>query len=116
MGLLTFDQLPDVISQLFKKVENIEFLLQSKADDSVEPDQLLNIADAAAFLSLRPPTIYGLVHKRKIPVCKQGKRLYFSKKELIEWIKTGRKKTICQIEEEAKKYIRSNPKRKEGKL
>ena len=40
---------------------------------------------------------------------KRGKRTYFNKAELIDWISEGRRMTIKEIEEEADNYIkRSN--------
>ena len=69
------------------------------------PDQFLTIQQAAEMLCLTVPTIYGLVHDAKIPVSKKTKRLYFSKQELTEWIKTGRKKTVAEISLEADNYL-----------
>ena len=66
-----------------------------------EVEQTLTIKEAASFLSLSVPTIYGLVQKAIIPVSKPGKRLYFLKSELIEWIKEGRRKTIDEIGQSA---------------
>lgn len=43
------------------------------------------------------PTIYDLVHKRLIPHSKNGKDLYFSKSELLEWLKAGKRKTQTEI-------------------
>jgi len=39
--------------------------------------------------------------------------LYFSKQELTDWIKAGRKKTNAEIEQEAKAYLLNNKKRAE---
>jgi excisionase family DNA binding protein len=50
-----------------------------------------NIQLAEKITNLAKPTIYALVAHREIPFMKKGKKLYFSKKELINWIKTGRK-------------------------
>ncbi len=66
-----------------------------------ETDQLLTIQQAAELISLSVPTLYTLVHKAEIPVSKRGKRLYFSKQELTDWIKAGRKKTVAEINSEA---------------
>lgn len=60
-------------------------------------DELLTIKQAAVLLTLTTPTIYGLVQRREIPFSKRGKRLYFSKKELLEWVAEGRKKTVSEI-------------------
>lgn len=104
----TFDQLPQAVNRLFEKLDSIEKLLNEKGGSiAVEPERLLTLNQAADFLSLKPPTLYGLVHNQRIPVCKQGKRLYFSQKELIDWIKAGRKKTTAQISLEAEAYLKT---------
>jgi len=37
---------------------------------------------------------------------KRGKRLYFSRTELLEYLKAGRKKTNAEIEGEAETYLK----------
>ena len=107
MEKITFENLPLAVSQLLDKLENIELLLQVKGNEhQPEADQVLTIQKAAEKLCLSVPTLYGLVHDAKIPVSKKGKRLYFSKQELTEWIKTGRKKTVSEISSEADNYLR----------
>lgn len=112
--VITFEQLPDAVSKLVDKVSNIESLLSNyqckvKSDDA---DQLLTVNQTAELLSLAVPTIYGLVQRSKIPVCKKGKRLYFSKQELTDWIRTGRKKTISEVEAETDQFFSNH--KKEG--
>ena len=103
---LTFEQLPKAVSELYDKLDNIERLLLSKSNEAqTEADQLLTIQQTAAFLCLSVPTIYGLVSKAEIPVSKRGKRLYFSKQELTDWIKAGRKKTNAEIADTAQHFI-----------
>src|SRR5258708_38569292 len=65
--------------------------------DNVETDDVLTIKQAGEFISLTVATIYGLVHRGQIPVSKKGKRLYFSRHDLTEWIKSGRRKTNDEI-------------------
>lgn len=72
---------------------------------------LLTINEASSFINLAKPTIYGLVSRAKIPCMKQGKRLYFSRQELTAWIKSGRKKTVQDIEAEADNYLSGKRKR-----
>lgn len=76
-----------------------------------EADQLLTIQQAAEFLNLSVPTLYGKVHNAEIPVCKRSKRLYFSKQELFEYVKAGRRKTVTEIAAETENYL-SNRKKK----
>ena len=109
---LTFDQLPKAVQDISDKVNNIERLLLAKSETELsETPDLLTIQQAAQFISLSVPTMYGLVQRAKIPVNKRGKRLYFSKKELTDWIKAGRKKTNDEIAIEANKYLQKNKKR-----
>jgi predicted DNA-binding transcriptional regulator AlpA len=72
---------------------------------SSESDQLGGIELAQQVTGLAKPTIYGLAAQSKIPCMKQGKKLYFSKRELTDWIKQGRRKTITEIEAEANSYL-----------
>ena len=69
-------------------------------------EQLLTIQGAAALLHLSVPTLYSKHSKGEIPgVCKRGKRLYFNKQILIEWIKEGSTKSNAKIEQEAQEYF-----------
>ncbi len=107
MKLLTFDRLPEAVTQLTKQVNELKTLIVEKQDNPpTEKERLLTIQEAAKFLSLAVPTLYVKVSKRDIPFMKQGKRLYFSESELLEWIKAGRKKTVAEIKQEAQNYIK----------
>lgn len=71
-----------------------------------EADELLTVQDTAKFLSLSVPTIYGLISKGELPVMKRSKRCYFSKVELINYLKQGRKKTFAETATEAETYLK----------
>ena len=106
MTEITFEQLPQAVGQLFAKLENIEKLLSGKeGTQQSEADELFTIDEAATFTHLSKLTIYGLVSKAEIPCMKKGKRLYFTRKELIAWIKTGRKKTLAETAIEANAFV-----------
>lgn len=105
MQTITFDQLPQAVGRLQEQLNNIEQLLLQGNNHTPEMDDLLTISEAAKFLKLSIPTIYTKVSRKEIPVNKQGKRLYFYKSELADWIKTGRKKTVAEIRQEAEQTI-----------
>ncbi len=89
-----------------------ELLLELKSSPSKttlpeNEDQLLTIQEASEFLKLTVPTLYTKVSRSELPVMKRGKRLYFSKNELIEYIKKGRKLTNSEAEKEAELYLKS---------
>ena len=105
---ITFEKLPQAVTQLFDKLENLERLILSQNNaPQPEEDKLLTIREAAEIPHLTVPTVYGLVQRSEVPVCKRGKRLYFSKQELVSWIMSGRKKTIVEIDEETDQFIQS---------
>lgn len=107
MNPLTFEQLPQAVSELATKLDKIERLLLSQANSAPpESDQFLTIKQVAEMICLKVPTIYGLVQRAEIPVCKRGKRLYFSKQEIMDWLKAGKKKTNAEIHQQADTYLK----------
>ena len=67
-------------------------------------DDMGGIELAIQITGLAKPTIYSLVCDRKIPHSKRGKRLYFSRQELVQWLKAGKRKTQDELKEEAVQY------------
>ncbi|HEY0261777.1 MAG TPA: helix-turn-helix domain-containing protein [Chitinophagales bacterium] len=109
MEHITFEELPKVVVQIFNKVEKFETLLLKQIGGQPpqeQQDELLTIQQAAELLKLTVPTLYGKTAKRELPFMKQGKRLYFSRTELLQYLKDGRKKTNAEIEAEAATYLR----------
>lgn len=109
METLTFNELPKAVEQLQKQLSEIHLLLMQKPAPPVqESDELLTVKGAAGFLSLSTATVYTLISKGELPVMKRSKRCYFSKAELINYLKEGRKKTNAEIETIALKHLTKN--------
>ncbi len=86
---------------------------QPKEADSTEDENLFfTVQQTADFLKLTVSTIYSKSCRGELPVMKKYGRLYYSKKELINYVKTGRRKTKEEIETFADNYT---PKKKLGK-
>jgi excisionase family DNA binding protein len=74
-------------------------LIEIKTGSSIENvttwngNELMNVQQVAGYLTLSVQTIYGLVHKMEIPNFKRGKRLYFKRTEIDDWIGQSRRKT-----------------------
>lgn len=107
---LSFEQLPEAVTNLTKEVSALRELLISKEQHTEQPEQFLTIQQAAAFLNLSVATMYSKVSRSQIPSMKRGKRLYFSLKELTEYLRNGKKKTTAEIEAEADLYLSKNKK------
>lgn len=83
---------------------------QESKPPTEQPEELLTIQEAAQFLNLTVPTMYSKVSKGEISVMKKSKRLYFSSTDLMEYVKSGRKKSNAEIEADANAYLSNNRK------
>ena len=91
---LSFDQLPKAVGELLTKVDYVISRLDEKKEaDSSSPtsddDQMMTMDEACQFIGKKRSTMYSLTSERRIPYRKRGNKLYFFKKELIEWIQSG---------------------------
>jgi excisionase family DNA binding protein len=104
---LDSEQLSNLIESAVRKA-----IIETPQSEQPEADKLLTIKEAGEFLHLSIPTLYGYVSRNEIPFSKppHSKRLWFSKQELIEWVKSGRKKTISEINAEANTYLTAKKK------
>lgn len=94
------------LNERLSKIESILLNLTKEPKSDTNADEPLIIEDAAKFLNLAVATIYGKVSDNSIPYMKQGKRLYFLKSDLIEYLKKGRNKTNSEIEQDAHNYLK----------
>jgi excisionase family DNA binding protein len=105
MNEFTFEQLPKAVTQLYEKLNTIENLLLNQSNRADE-DQLLTIQQTGELLKLSVPTLYGYVSRNEIPFSKKGKRLYFSRKDILAWVSEGHKKTVSEVRAEANTYVK----------
>jgi len=106
----------EVIEARLSSIENLLLDLKHQPK-TVEPNDQPNdlkydVPGAAEYLGVAVPTIYSKVSKGELPVCKApgSKRLFFFKSDLINYLKSGRKKSNAEIEQEAKGYLSNNKK------
>ncbi|WP_025146868.1 helix-turn-helix domain-containing protein [Pedobacter jeongneungensis] len=97
-----FEKLPEVIRQIFEKIERIESIVEQLNPSDEDKDELFNIQQAADYLKVSVQSIYAKVSRLEIPVRKPGKRLYFSKQELRSWVDNSRRKTAAELINEIK--------------
>lgn len=106
----------EIIIQRLDAIERLLYEIKSGKQVEIMPlpyaNELMNVLQVAEYLSLSVQTIYGLVHKMEIPNSKRGKRLYFKRSEIDEWISQSRRKTRVEIEQQASNYLLRSRKRK----
>jgi excisionase family DNA binding protein len=79
----------------------------------IEVEKPTDVFGAADHIDLDEQTIYRLVRTKEIPYHKKGKKLYFYKSELNEWIKSGKGKSLTDLQKEAEsEIIEANKKRR----
>ena len=84
---ITFDQLPEYVYELGRKVDHLTTLLSSH--QAPAPDEVGGIELAMQVTRLSKPRIYTLVSERAIPHKKRGNRLTFRRSELLTWLEEG---------------------------
>lgn len=107
---ITMDNPFDILNQRLIKIEDLLFELNNKSNSnqtfgSKTEEEILTIDQACMFLNLAKSTIYILTSKRILPFFKRGKKLYFKKSELLQWIEDGKKKTMKQLQNEVDEYL-----------
>lgn len=81
--------------------------IQQKAEEpsSTTNEKPLSFTEMCKFLGIAKSTGYQRIGRGEIPHFKKGRRLYFRKSELIEYIESGRRKTRKELEQAAKDYL-----------
>lgn len=99
---------------IIEKLNNIENLIKNYRfrDNSnvlqVGSPEILNLNQATEYLSLSKSTLYKFTSRREIPHFKKGKKIYFRKNELDDWLTQLRISTKDEIEQEAVNYLIRN--------
>ncbi|MCK5370342.1 MAG: helix-turn-helix domain-containing protein [Cyclobacteriaceae bacterium] len=88
-------------SEIQKFIESAveKVMLKKSTKDNNQNDAFLDVDQAATFLGIAKATLYGKCSKLIIPHFKKGKKLYFHQSELMEYLKSGRRKTVQDIQQ-----------------
>ena len=90
------------LSQIEQKIDEQALLQKS----------VLNFNEACRYLEISPSHLYKLTSTRQIPhFCPQGKKLYFNRLELEDWLQRNRQSTTEEIDKEATDYVISHKRR-----
>jgi excisionase family DNA binding protein len=90
-------------TNILEKLERIEKLLEKQ---QAMQKQVLNFNDACIYLELSQSHLYKLTSTGSIPHYKpNGKKLYFNRQELDNWLLRNRSNSIDEIEQEAANYL-----------
>lgn len=110
----TFENLPEVVIMLTKEVSELRRLLIEKQEQPTtkQPEQWLDLNDLIQYDPEKrtKPTWYSKISRNEVPHYKRGKKVYFLKSEIDEWLKQGKCKSNAEIKQEAEAYLSNNRK------
>ncbi|MEA2031171.1 MAG: helix-turn-helix domain-containing protein [candidate division Zixibacteria bacterium] len=52
-------------------------------------DRWLSVDEIAAYLGIKPPTVYKWIDRKKMPAHKVGRLWKFRAEEIDKWVKSG---------------------------
>ena len=86
---------------VFDKLTAIETLLLA-----TQQSRPLNLKEAAEFLDFSRSYLYRLTSQGRVPCYKpEGKRVYFDRAELVNWLKRNRIRPQEELEATAANYV-----------
>lgn len=86
-------------SELELLIENsLRKILNERQLAPSNEQEIFGIEQASIFLNLAKQTLYGFTSKKLIPFIKRGKKLYFQKSDLQNWLQDGKQLTKGEIE------------------
>lgn len=89
-----FSQIKEMIDQQLKTI-------------ALSQKTILTIDELSDYLGLTPNYIRKLTHNKEIPYYKpMGKKLYFNREEIDDWILSSRVTTAEELRAEARKRIK----------
>jgi excisionase family DNA binding protein len=99
----------EVIHQKLNKIEILLTELKQQNESTVtateEKEGTIDVEQAAVVLNITVPYLYVLTSKKKVPHMKKGRKLYFFRSELIEYLESGKQKTVNDIQAKVEKHL-----------
>lgn len=95
---------------LFQKIIEIEALLKKQYALTKE---ILTLEESADYLQLSKSALYKMTSKKEIPFYNPGgKKIYFKKLELDNWVLSNKSNGIDEVDDEISSYLSRTQKSK----
>jgi len=87
---------------LIKKLEDLELMIQ---EQNLHQKEMLNLQETSKYLDISQSHLYKLTSMREIPhFCPNGKKLYFKRSELDQWLQRNKKNSREELASQASSY------------
>ncbi len=81
-------------------------------DQNLLKKDVLNFSEACQYIDISESHMYKLTSRKQIPhFCPQGKKLYFNRHEMDNWLQQNRQITNDDIDKQATDYLLKNKRR-----
>ncbi|MBR9831353.1 helix-turn-helix domain-containing protein [bacterium] len=91
------------MDELNKRFDSLEKLIKEQA---IQQKEVLNFNEACQYLELSQSHLYKLTSAGNIPFYKpNGKKIYFKREELENWLLRNRSTSSDEIEQQAEDFI-----------
>jgi len=88
---------------ILQKLANIETMLQQQ---NLLQKDVLNFNETCTYINISASHLYKMTSQKLIPhFCPNGKKLYFQRSSLDEWLLRNRQDSSDEIETQAANYL-----------
>jgi excisionase family DNA binding protein len=95
-----------ILTNLVEKVDDLTEIVKRVTNPQVSDlTKPFGVSEAADFLGVTIPTMYGLHWEKKVRAYKVGKKLYFFPSDLLEYIRSGKEPTADDLDDQARDII-----------
>jgi predicted DNA-binding transcriptional regulator AlpA len=111
--MVSLEQMQLDVAEAKQVGHKILALLLNKAENQPQTENPIKdgIKGVSKLIGKTVPTIYGYCQRNEIPHAKQGNRLIFFESEIIAWLKSGKVKTIQEIEADGDAFLLTKKKK-----
>ena len=103
----------EIIVQRLDSIEKILYDLSQNVNTKPkeDTDEIMTVEQLSDYLTIARQTIYGKCASKELPYYKSGKRLYFKKSEINNWINCGIRYTKEELLLQAENWIKKHPRK-----
>ncbi len=91
------------VKKIMSEVKEVKSLIYNQG---ILKKEVLNFREACRYIDISASHLYKLTSQKRIPhFCPEGKRLFFNRLELNQWLQRNRQLSTAEIEQQASDYL-----------
>ena len=96
---------PEELSALIDERFRIAFKHYTQQPHAPDSRKTMSLTEFCEYAGLSKQTAYKLTSGQKVPHSKRGKRLFFDREKVDEWLLENRVATHSEIQQQASEYL-----------